>query len=81
MGMPNGCESVSAVMALQYIGIPITPEEFVSNYLDMGNAPSGGIGPDPKDVYKRQIQKGAELLQPQTECGADFRAGRSSGIS
>lgn len=51
VGMPNGCESVSAVMALQYIGIPITPEEFVSNYLDMGNAPSGGIGPDPNIVF------------------------------
>lgn len=51
VGMPNGCESVSAVMALQYIGISITPEEFVLNYLDMGNAPSGGIGSDPNIVF------------------------------
>ncbi len=51
MGMPNGCESVSAVMALQYIGISLSPEQFVTNYLDMGNAPAGGIGSDPNAVF------------------------------
>ncbi len=49
---PNGCESVSAVMALQYFGIDITVDEFIDNYLDMGDAPVvGGVGPDPTLVY------------------------------
>ena len=49
---PNGCESVSAVMALQYLGIDISPDEFIGNYLDMGAAPQvGGIGPDPNLVF------------------------------
>ena len=36
---PNGCESVSAVMAMQYLGIDITPWDFIANYLDMGDSP------------------------------------------
>ncbi|MEG1887154.1 MAG: C39 family peptidase [Oscillospiraceae bacterium] len=32
---PTGCESVSTVMALQYLGIDISVDEFVDNYLDM----------------------------------------------
>ena len=45
---PNGCESVSAVMALRYFGIDMTVDDFIDNYLDMGDAPVvGGIGPDP----------------------------------
>lgn len=36
---PNGCESVSAVMAMQYFGIDITPGKFISDYLDMGTMP------------------------------------------
>lgn len=36
---PNGCESVSAVMALQYMGVEIDVDEFISEYLDMGTAP------------------------------------------
>ena len=35
---PNGCESVSAVMALQYFGVDITPYDFIENYLDMGRS-------------------------------------------
>ena len=49
---PNGCESVSTVMALQYLGINITVDTFIDNYLDMGAVPVvGGIGPDPSLVY------------------------------
>lgn len=49
---PNGCESVSAVMALRYFGIDMTVDDFIENYLDMGDAPVvGGIGPDPTLVY------------------------------
>lgn len=36
---PTGCESVSAVMALNYLGINITVNEFIDNYLDMGTMP------------------------------------------
>ncbi len=36
---PTGCESVTAVMALQYAGVDITVEEFIDNYLPQGNAP------------------------------------------
>ena len=36
---PTGCESVSTVMALQYLGIEITVDEFIDNYLDLGTEP------------------------------------------
>ena len=31
---PTGCESVSAVMLLQYLGYSITVEEFIADYLE-----------------------------------------------
>jgi|GEM_PF-1520165 len=51
VGLPNGCESVSAVMALQYAGLTIDTETFANTYLPRGSAPSNGIGPDPAKVY------------------------------
>lgn len=39
---PTGCESVSAVMALQYAGCEITPEQFMDNLLPRGKAPVKG---------------------------------------
>lgn len=36
---PSGCESVSAVMALNYAGYKITPEEFIDNYLPKASVP------------------------------------------
>ena len=33
---PTGCESVTAVMALRYVGIDITVDEFIENYLPKG---------------------------------------------
>lgn len=51
VGLPNGCESVSATMALQYIGVNISAENFVKKYLPMGNAPSNGVGADPSKVF------------------------------
>lgn len=49
---PNGCESASTVMALQYLGMNITVDSFIDCYLDMGATPVvGGIGPDPSLVY------------------------------
>lgn len=35
----NACESVSTVMNLQYLGIDITVDDFIDNYLDMGEVP------------------------------------------
>lgn len=32
---PTGCESVSAVMLLQYLGLEITVDEFIAKYLEM----------------------------------------------
>jgi uncharacterized protein YvpB len=50
----NGCESVSAVMLLQYLGIKIDPEAFIKQHLP--HAPfreeqGRRIGPDPHFVY------------------------------
>lgn len=36
---PTGCESVTAVMALNYAGVDITAETFIDVYLPKGNAP------------------------------------------
>ena len=33
---PTGCESVTTVMCLNYFGINITVDEFIKNYLEMG---------------------------------------------
>ncbi len=51
---PNGCESVSAVMLLQTLGIPADPDTFIAR--DLPNAPyweSCGerFGPDPHFIY------------------------------
>ncbi len=49
---PNGCESVSAVMALQYLNFDITVDEFIDYYLDTADPPVvGGIGEDPRIFY------------------------------
>ena len=49
---PNGCESVSAVMALQYCGYNISVATFIDKYLPRGSTPTvGGTGPDPDQVY------------------------------
>ena len=51
---PTGCESVSTVMCLNYIGINITVDEFINNYLEMGKIYyEGGVkyGPDPNKKF------------------------------
>lgn len=53
---PNGCESVSAVMVLQYLDVDITVEDFVNLYLDKGMSPCLDeegrlIGCDPWKAY------------------------------
>ncbi len=53
---PTGCESVTAVMALQYAGVEITVEEFIDQYLPQGEAPhydefGNYIGADPWEEF------------------------------
>ncbi|MBR3606301.1 MAG: C39 family peptidase [Lachnospiraceae bacterium] len=51
---PTGCESVSAVMLLQYLGYSITPEEFIDIYLEKkAFEKKEGIlyGPDPNKYF------------------------------
>ena len=53
---PTGCESVSAVMALQYAGVDLSVEEFIDNYLPQGAAPhetpdGTWVGADPWKAF------------------------------
>lgn len=84
---PTGCESVSAVMALQYLGMEITPEGFIDSYLPRGNAPyidgeGELVGCDPRkafpgDPYSHQ---GWGCYAPVIE-EAIHQAGEGFGIS
>lgn len=52
--LPNGCESVSAVMLLQYYGFDADPLEFVDKYLDTSPVSikfGCRYGPNPKYYY------------------------------
>lgn len=51
---PTGCESVSAVMLLQYLGYDISVDEFIEDYLEKGafEMRDGELyGPDPNRVF------------------------------
>lgn len=51
---PTGCESVSAVMLLQFWGIDIDVDTFIDDYLDCGQFTWQGetpIGPSPNDRF------------------------------
>lgn len=52
---PTGCESVTAVMALQYAGISVSVDDFVDNYLEYDPyfyRKNGRLyGPDPYKVF------------------------------
>ena len=51
---PNGCEAASATMILNYLGIPISLEEFIETYLPISNVyEKEGIryGPNPAVSY------------------------------
>ncbi|MCF0136686.1 MAG: C39 family peptidase [Lachnospiraceae bacterium] len=39
---PTGCESVSAVMAMQYLGYTGTVDDFIDNHLPLGKVPEKG---------------------------------------
>ena len=51
---PTGCESISAVMLLRYLGYPISPEEFIDRYLskrDLTFRKGRLYGPHPDDAF------------------------------
>ena len=51
---PTGCESVSSVMLLQYLGIDITVDEFIEKYLDKQEFEERNgelYGPDPRKYF------------------------------
>lgn len=53
---PTGCESVAAVMAMRYYGMPISVETFIDKYLPKGKTPvrdANGdyFGDDPRKVF------------------------------
>ncbi len=53
---PTGCESVCAVMALQYAGVDVSVEKFVDEFLPLGEAPhwdANGtlVGCDPRKEF------------------------------
>lgn len=51
---PTGCESVSAVMLLKYLGYPIEAEEFIDRYLtkrDLEYRQGRLFGPHPDDAF------------------------------
>ncbi len=52
---PNGCEAVSAVMLLQYLGVDISAKDFIYSHLDMGRSPYISNGEwyacDPREQY------------------------------
>lgn len=53
---PTGCESVCAVMDLQYYGVDLSVEEFIDNYLPLGDAPHVNaqgeyVGCDPREAF------------------------------
>lgn len=51
---PTGCESVSAVMLLQYLGVDLSVDEFIETYLPQEpmTVRQGSLyGPDPRKVF------------------------------
>ncbi len=91
---PTGCESVTAVMALQYYGVEMEPEEFISSYLPLGNAPYRNengtlLGCDPRKAFPGdpRSEKGwgcyAGVIQKALEkaAGPDFTVKELSGVS
>ena len=51
---PTGCESVSAVMLLQFLGVDITVDEFIEKYLekqDFEERDGELFGPDPREYF------------------------------
>lgn len=70
---PNGCESVSATMFLNYYGVDISVNDFISKYLPMQNVfEKNGVryGPNPSLVYAgdpRDVYRGWGAFAPVIE--------------
>lgn len=55
---PTGCESVSAVMLLQYLGYSITVDEFIEKYLELGKLEEQDgelYGPNPNELLWKPL--------------------------
>ena len=51
---PTGCESVSAVMLLNYLGVDISVDDFIRDYLPLGSFETRAgetWGPDPRETF------------------------------
>ena len=51
---PTGCESVSAVMLLQFLGVDITVDKFIEDYLEKQSFEERDremFGPDPRKYF------------------------------
>lgn len=73
VGLPTGCESVSAVMALKYLGVNISTDKFVDKYLSRSEMmfvfnPYKEFGGDPRSekegmgCYNTAIEKAVKKL-------------------
>lgn len=62
---PTGCESVSAVMALQHAGVEVTVREFIDSCLPQGPVPENG----PDGILYGQNPREAFLGSPYSESG------------
>ena len=62
---PSGCESFSAVMALNHFGLDISIDDFISSYLKKSNnfytKDGKNYGPDPKKVFVGDPKNGGSF--------------------
>ena len=80
---PTGCESVSAVMALNYAGIDISVDDFINNYLEKTTAPFNpnlSFGGSPYDsggwgCYSPVIKNALDEILNGTEHSAELLIG------
>ena len=89
---PTGCESVTAVMLLQFLGKEITIQEFVDNYLEKeAFCEKDGVvfGPDPREKFAgdpydpESMGCYAPVIQKalQTVLGAEYQVLDETGAS
>ena len=77
----NGCESISSVMLLQAVGIPIDPDVFIERDLPhapyLGTRRAGVYGPDPTVRLPRRPPRPhrVRLLCPLHRAGLAERVG------
>ncbi|MBR7132824.1 MAG: C39 family peptidase [Clostridia bacterium] len=83
---PTGCESVSAVMTLQYYGLDITVDEFIDSYLEKGSVdsfdPDECFGGDPRSstgmgCYAPVIERAVNSINKCMKLKAETLCGKS----